>query len=94
MAALLKRAPSRAEWRTCSPYLHFEIRALHPRCILTLGGRAAEVVTLLAPSPHNRAAFKALDRTIDTYRDRLACIFAAFMEDVAPEAGRSPPRVR
>ncbi len=38
------RAPSRPECRNCKPYLHFEIRTLHPRMIVTLGAKGAEAV--------------------------------------------------
>jgi len=96
------RPPSRVEWRTCSPYLDFEIRALHPRVIVTIGGRAAEAVlgrkvairtehehrhrlggaeliTLLAPSPHNRASLKAVGLTVESYAARLAELFATLL---------------
>ncbi len=38
------RVPSRPECRNCKPYLHFEIRTLHPRMVVTLGAKAAEAV--------------------------------------------------
>jgi len=38
------RSPTRRECRACSPFLAFEMRALHPRLVVTLGGRAAESV--------------------------------------------------
>jgi len=38
------RAPTRPECRNCKPSLHFEIRTLHPRMVVTLGARAAEAV--------------------------------------------------
>jgi len=107
------RPPSRAEWRMCSPYLRFEIRALHPRKIVTLGGRAAEavlgrkvairteherrhrsgdaeVITLLAPSPHNRASLKALGLTLESYAARLAVLFES-LATPSPRDGRCGP---
>lgn len=38
------RAPSKGECRTCSPYLHFEIRALRPHLVLAVGAAAARAV--------------------------------------------------
>jgi DNA polymerase len=38
------RPPSRGECKACRPYLHFELRALHPRLVLTVGSSAAESV--------------------------------------------------
>ena len=38
------RSPSRPECRNCKPYLHFEIRTLHPCMVVTLGAKAAEAV--------------------------------------------------
>lgn len=38
------RPPSVVECRTCRPYLDFEMRALHPRLVIAIGGKAAESV--------------------------------------------------
>ena len=98
------RPPTRVECRTCRPYLQFEIRAMHPKLILAIGGRAAtavlgepvkivevhghrhrirdaEVLTLLAPSPHNRVALKKLDMTIEGYGRWLTGLFGALIDE-------------
>jgi uracil-DNA glycosylase family 4 len=36
------RAPTRGECKACRPYLHFELRALHPRLVVAVGSLAAE----------------------------------------------------
>ncbi len=38
------RAPKRSECGACRPYLAFELRALHPKLVLAVGGKAAEAV--------------------------------------------------
>lgn len=38
------RAPKRSECTACRPYLAFELRALHPKLVLAVGGKAAEAV--------------------------------------------------
>ena len=39
-----RKVPGKAVTRRCGRYLALEIRVLHPRLILTVGGRAAEAV--------------------------------------------------
>ena len=98
------RAPTRAECRTCRPYLSFEMRALRPRLIITFGANAAEsvlgqavkmeqvhaqrhhvkdieILTLLAPSPYNRASLKRLDMTIEKYTRWLTGLFGALIDE-------------
>lgn len=38
------RPPTKAECRTCNPYLQFELRALRPRLVLAVGANAAQAV--------------------------------------------------
>lgn len=38
------RPPKRSECNACRPYLAFELRALHPKLVLAVGGKAAEAV--------------------------------------------------
>lgn len=38
------RAPKRSECGACRPYLAFELRALHPKLVVAVGGKAAEAV--------------------------------------------------
>ncbi|MHC4818471.1 MAG: uracil-DNA glycosylase [Planctomycetota bacterium] len=99
------RPPTRAECRTCRPYLQFEIRALHPRLIIAVGSKAAdavlgrsikigeahgqrhrlndaEVLTLLTPSPNNRAPLKKLDMTIENYSRWLTGLFGALIDEL------------
>lgn len=38
------RAPKRSECSSCRPYLAFELRALHPKLVVAVGGKAAEAV--------------------------------------------------
>ena len=38
------RPPKRSECAACRPYLAFELRALHPKLVLAVGGKAAEAV--------------------------------------------------
>jgi len=38
------RAPRRTECGECRPYLEFELRALHPRLVIAVGGKAAGAV--------------------------------------------------
>ena len=97
------RAPNRPECRNCRPFLQFEIRALHPKLIVTLGAKAAEavlmrpvkieqehgkrhplsdveVLTLLMPSPNNRASLKRLNLTIDGYTRWLTGLFGSLID--------------
>jgi DNA polymerase len=97
------RAPTRPECRNCAPYLHFEIRTLHPRLIVALGAKAAEavlgralkiedehgrrhhlgdveVLTLIMPTPHNRASLKRLDMTVESYQRWLTGLFGALID--------------
>jgi len=99
------RPPTRAECRTCRPYLQFEIRALHPRLIIAVGSKAAEavlgrslkigeahgqrhrvldaeVLTLLTPSPNNRAPLRKLDMTIENYSRWLTGLFGALIDEL------------
>jgi DNA polymerase len=99
------RAPKRSECAACRPYLAFELRALHPRLILAVGGKAAEgvlgkpvrmagehgqrrrlgdleLLTVLVPSPHNRAALKRHGFTIDSYTRWLAGLFGSLIDDL------------
>ncbi|MHC4490296.1 MAG: uracil-DNA glycosylase family protein [Planctomycetota bacterium] len=99
------RPPTRAECRTCRPYLQFEIRAMHPNLIIAVGSKAAdavlgrsirigeahaqrhrvhdaEVLTLLTPSPNNRAPLKKLDMTIENYTRWLTGLFGALIDEL------------
>jgi len=99
------RAPKRSECSACRPYLAFELRALHPKLVLAVGGKAAEAVlgtpvvmetehgqrrrigdiellTVLVPSPHNRAALKRKGFTIESYTRWLAGLFGALIDDL------------
>jgi DNA polymerase len=99
------RAPKRSECVACRPYLAFELRALHPRLILAVGGKAAEgvlghpvrmesehgqrrrlgdleLLTVLVPSPHNRAALKRHGFTIESYTRWLTGLFGSLIDDL------------
>ena len=99
------RAPKRSECAACRPYLAFELRALHPKLVLAVGGKAAEAVlgkpvvmetehgqrrrigdiellTVLVPSPHNRAALKRKGFTVESYTRWLAGLFGALIDDL------------
>jgi DNA polymerase len=99
------RPPKRSECLACRPYLSFELRALHPRLILAVGGKAAEAVlgkpvqmatehgqrrrigdlellTVLVPSPHNKAPLKRHGFTIESYTRWLAGLFGALIDDL------------
>ena len=99
------RAPKRSECAACRPYLAFELRALHPKLVLAVGGKAAEAVlgtpvtmetehgqrrrigdiellTVLVPSPHNRAALKRKGFSVESYTRWLAGLFGALIDDL------------
>lgn len=99
------RAPKRSECAACRPYLSFELRALHPKLVLAVGGKAAEAVlgtpvvmetehgrrrrigdiellTVLVPSPHNRAALKRKGFGVESYTRWLAGLFGALIDDL------------
>jgi DNA polymerase len=99
------RAPKRSECGACRPYLAFELRALHPKLVLAVGGKAAEAVlgepvvmeaehgrrrrigdiellTVLVPSPHNRAALKRKGFSVESYTRWLAGLFGALIDDL------------
>ena len=99
------RTPTRPECRNCRPYLHFEIRTLHPRLIVALGAKAAEavldrpvkieqehgkrhhlldveVLTLLMPSPNNRASMKRLGLTEAGYQRWLTGLFGSLIDGI------------
>jgi len=99
------RAPKRSECAACRPYLAFELRALHPKLVLAVGGKAAEAVlgqpvvmetehaqrrrigdiellTVLVPSPHNRAALRRKGFEMESYTRWLAGLFGALIDDL------------
>jgi len=111
------RPPKRSECTECRPYLEFELRVLHPRLVVAVGGKAAEAVlgepvrmdtehgarrrigdldllTVLVPSPYNRAALKRHNFTLESYTRWLAGLFGSLIDDLRRPAHSAPPHNR